>query len=105
MKVCIWKIPFGWLTFGYTMKFTIEEKGYIELDKFDRQECWHLCNWSCWADGEKPDNLHSDLDCANSDVIFLDPITGVYHLALSFGWEEFKSLEDTINYCIKIHEE
>ena len=28
-------------------------KGYIEMDNFDADTCWNLCNWSAWTDKSK----------------------------------------------------
>ena len=100
MKINIYKIPFAYY-FSYTHEpFNIIKKGYVELDKFNEEECWHLLNWSCWSD-EKPENVFSDLSCCNSDIIVHNPETNIYHLALPFGWKEFTSLESVKEWCIK----
>jgi hypothetical protein len=74
------------------------EQGYIEVVKFDSQDCWDLCNWSCYQD-IKPENLHSDIEVANSDIIFHNPKTNKYHLALPSGWKVLKSLDEVKTFC------
>lgn len=59
--------------------------GYIELDKFDKDKCWELCNWSCHRK-DKPDNLHSKISACCSDVAFYNPESSEYHVPDSFGW-------------------
>lgn len=61
--------------------------GYIELNKFDEDECWHLCNWSAWSE-IKPDNLHSKITVCNTDVIFHNPENDMYYTPGSTGWNE-----------------
>jgi hypothetical protein len=46
--------------------------------------------------------LHSDLDVANSDVVFHDEIRNEYHLALRSGWHVCNSLIEVVEYCNKV---
>jgi hypothetical protein len=102
MKANIWKLPYGWdQSFGRDIHVTLTPKGFVELLEFDADECWHLCNWSCWL-SQKPKNLHSDLDVANSDVVFHDEIRNEYHLALRSGWHVCNSLIEVVEYCNKV---
>jgi hypothetical protein len=100
MKANIYKLPFGYFDSKH-IQFNFETKGYIEMEKFDRDECWHLCNWSCWSKEGKPNNLFSDLEVVNSDVIFHDEVLNKYHLAEHVGWHTEKSIEKMLEYCFK----
>lgn len=70
--------------------------GYIELDKFDEDECWHLCNWMCWSK-TKPNNLHSKITVCNTDVIFHNPENDMYYTPGSAGWNDPLP---TLNACV-----
>lgn len=59
--------------------------GYIEADTFNAEQCWHLCNWDCWAD-KKPKELHSDIKVCNHGLIVYNPETKEYWLAITGGW-------------------
>lgn len=59
--------------------------GFAEVDKFDADEIFHLCNWSCWTQ-EKPDNLHADIDYCGHGLCLVNPITQQRYLAKSVGW-------------------
>lgn len=102
MKIVIYQLP---IMAVYQNMLNLElqedivpiEVGHITLDIFDRDECWHLGNWTAWAD-KKPQNLHYEGRSFSSDVIFLDPIDNKYHCALPFGWYEANSLQEIIDY-------
>ena len=100
MIIKIWKIPFCYMRFKgteYEIPFNIEEKGYIELKEFNEDECWHLCNWSCW-DANKPNNLFSDVEVANDDIVFHNPKEDKYYLALTSGWHCENTFEEMVKY-------
>lgn len=59
--------------------------GYAELDVFNPDELFDLCNWEHYL-MEKPHNLHSELCSCGHGVCFTNPDTGERHLALSIGW-------------------
>jgi hypothetical protein len=59
--------------------------GHISADKFDREECFDLCNWVNWTDA-KPENLHADIESCGHGVCFVNPNTGEFNMALSIGW-------------------
>ncbi len=59
--------------------------GYIEVDTFDAERCWQLCNWVHWSEA-KPKEVHSDIDSCNHGLIVHNPDTNEYWLALSNGW-------------------
>ncbi|MEJ3719165.1 hypothetical protein WGM54_14180 [Paenibacillus polymyxa] len=102
MKILIFQLP---MVAVYQSMFNLQlqedivpiKVGYITLDAFDRNECWHLGNWTAWTD-EKPQNLHYEGRSFSSDVIFLDPSKNRYHCALPFGWYEANTLREIINY-------
>lgn len=59
--------------------------GYIDVENFDAEEIWHLCNWSCWTE-EKPTNLHADINVCDHGLCLINPVTEERWLAKSFGW-------------------
>lgn len=59
--------------------------GYIEVKKFDAQEIFNLCNWSCWAK-EKPSNLHADICYCDHGLCLINPETQERWLSKSVGW-------------------
>ena len=61
------------------------ERGYLELDTFDENECFHICNWWHWSK-TKPECLHSDIDICQHGIVFVNPETDIHCLALSSGW-------------------
>lgn len=102
MNIKIYQFPM-WAVYKNILKLDLKEDnepievGYIALDSFDRDECWHLGNWSAWTE-EKPDNLHYDGRSFSSDVVFLNPENNRYHCAMPFGWYEANSLEEIVDY-------
>lgn len=98
MRINIYRIPFGYFSYNW-LEPHIWEEGYLEVEKFNRDECWHICNW-CFHSETKPKELHSDIDHANADIIFHNLETGEYHLALPKGWQVENSLEDLKQYLI-----
>ncbi|MFK3936644.1 hypothetical protein ACI2JA_03890 [Alkalihalobacillus sp. NPDC078783] len=104
MKVQVYSIPFGYQTnkvLRSNTLLTFKDRGSIEVDRFSCDELFHLCNWSCWT-SEKPRNINSDIEVANSDVIFHDPVNDVYHLALPFGWEVRKTKSELADYLYSL---
>ena len=72
------------------------ERGYLELDKFDEDECFHICNW--WRRTKtKPDCLHSEIESCQHGIVFVNPETDIHCLALSIGWLYGKA-ENIQNY-------
>jgi hypothetical protein len=59
--------------------------GYAEVETFDTEHIWHLCNWACWAE-EKPKNLYADIEFCGHGLCVINPETQEIHLALSVGW-------------------
>ena len=59
--------------------------GYIEMDTFDAEKCFDLCNWGCWTN-EKPKELHSNIQSCSHGICFTNPDTHEYWLAKSIGW-------------------
>lgn len=104
MKVNIYKIPFAYL-FNNWVELKIENRGYIEQKEFDAEECWHICNWSCYSDN-KPNNLFGNIDVANSDVIFEKYISknnSEFYIALPVGWQIIKgTLNDVKQWLITV---
>jgi len=102
MKITIYQLPFqaayqSHITKENRQPITAKEVGYIELETFDRDECWHLGNWTAWTD-EKPSNLHYEGRSFSSSEIFHDPSEDKYHYAMPFGWYEANSVEEVIEY-------
>jgi hypothetical protein len=91
-NVKIFLVPFE-CRWSKDVPISIQEKGYLEVEKFDEEECWNLCNWSCWTD-KKPENLHSDIEVAGSNIIFLNPENEKYYMAASVGWIVKDTLEE-----------
>ena len=73
-----------------------QDAGYIEMDEFDANECFHLCNWSHWTN-TKPAELHSDISSAEHGICFTNPETKEMWLAKSSGW-----LVGTRPYLLKL---
>ena len=59
--------------------------GYIEMEEFNADRCWELCNWTAWAD-EKPDGFYSEIGSCSHAICFPHTETEEKWLALSFGW-------------------
>lgn len=59
--------------------------GYIEMDVFDAERCFDLCNWGCWTE-QKPEWLHSDICFCSRGICFTNPDTQEYWLAKTVGW-------------------
>lgn len=78
-------------------KRDIVSRGYAYIKSFDLNELWHMCNWVCYSNS-KPANLFSDIQSANSDIIFHDVNSEKYYLSLSFGWKSFNTLEEIKNW-------
>lgn len=89
MEIKIWRIS--------NTDCEVEEMGYITAKEFHADECWHICNWGCYTD-DKPENLHSELDVVNSDVVFHNPKEDKYYLALPVGWYIGDTIEEVIDY-------
>lgn len=75
-------------------------KGYIEMDNFDADTCWNLCNWLAWTD-KKPEMLHSEISSCAHGICFTNSETREKWLALSFGW--LKGDEKKISDYIEKH--
>jgi len=59
--------------------------GYAEVETFDAEDIFDLCNWWHWAE-EKPENLHADIDSCGHGLLVINPKTQEHWLALSIGW-------------------
>ena len=59
--------------------------GYVEVEEFNEEEIWHLCNWDCWTE-EKPTNLHADIERCDHGLCLINPETEERWLATSLGW-------------------
>ena len=59
--------------------------GYAEVDVFDAEDIWKLCNWSNYLD-KKPDNLHADISNCGHGLCLINPETQERWLSLSHGW-------------------
>ena len=70
-------------------------RGTIDLDcatfgESEAEQCWHLCNWSCWCK-EKPENMHADIEVCGHGLALQAP-TETW-LSLSVGWMHGTSTE------------
>jgi hypothetical protein len=68
--------------------------GYAEVEEFNAEEIWELCNWGEWA-REKPVNLYSNISFCGHGLCLVNPETEERWLAKSIGW--LTGDEDTIN--------
>lgn len=68
--------------------------GFVLVDNFDKEEIFHLCNWSCWST-TKPANLYANIDTCYHGLCLINPETHERWLAKSFGW--LIGSEDEIN--------
>lgn len=59
--------------------------GHAEVEEFDAEAIWTLCNWGEWAE-EKPENLHANISSCGHGLCVVNPETQEKHLALSNGW-------------------
>jgi len=108
MEIKIWELPPGWY---YSMDkekiiLTLTPKGYLEMDTFDADECWELCNWRCWMPlgSNKPKELCSDLATVSNNVVFHNPEKDEYYIAMPGpeGWHICKSLDEVMAYCEEV---
>lgn len=59
--------------------------GYVEVEEFNAEEIFGLCNWSYWTE-EKPINLHSYINSCGRGLCLINPETKERWLSKSFGW-------------------
>lgn len=59
--------------------------GYAEVEKFNAEDIWNLCNWSHYLEA-KPENLHANIDICTHGLCLINPETQERWLALSHGW-------------------
>ena len=92
MKIRIYEFPNS-QTPPYLKEATPVERGYIEIpddkvSEYGADKCWDICNWSHWADAEKPECLHSDVDHCDHGIVFVYPGVEfeIHCMALSSGW-------------------
>ena len=69
----------------FTHDLVASHLGYAEIEEFDAEDVWALCNWSSWSH-EKPDNLHADISSCGHGLCVVNPETDERWLALSHGW-------------------
>lgn len=75
----------------------LEPAGYAEVEVFDAEALWHLCNWSCYQE-EKPDNLFSEIEYCGHGICFTNPETDQKWLALSFDWYVTDNMREIEKY-------
>lgn len=88
MKVTVATADFDQGTCGGLKSDKIIVHGYVELDEFDPEKAFRLCNWENWT-SEKPEENHTDISNIGHGLIVIDESNKwnpVYHLALSGGW-------------------
>ena len=59
--------------------------GYIDMERFDAEKCFELCNWKHWTQ-EKPKELYSEIGSASHGICFTNPETNELWLCKSIGW-------------------
>lgn len=71
--------------------------GYVEVEKFNAEEIFNLCNWSHWME-EKPFNLHCDISTCGHGLCLINPETKERWLAKSIGWlvGDEKTIDDYV---------
>lgn len=96
-KVNVWQVGFmdrksSMLKDG--SQAVCKERGYVlvENDEYWEEEAWNLLNWSCWTD-EKPEDVHSQLDHCNADIIVQKEGTCCYKAAQFAGFKNYSSLD------------
>lgn len=106
MRVRIFRVPYDFIM-RRCMKskkagtpFSITYVGYAEVEQFDEQKVWDLCNWSCCSKG-KPDNLFANINVANTDVFFYNPETKLYYIPLVAGWVTKTSLKEVAEHYLQ----
>lgn len=107
-QVFIWQVGFtneDSYILHNVQNIVYKERGFVLVEpKEDWEETvWALLNWSCWNyidDGRavKPSEVHSPLDHCNADIILKMEGDSVYKGALPFGFKDFESLEDAVEY-------
>ena len=70
----------------YNKEAELDYIGYIELDKFDADRCWELCNWKHWRRQGMPDNLHANISSCTHGICFTNPDTKEIWMSKSIGW-------------------
>lgn len=68
--------------------------GYIEMENFDVEKCFNICNWKHWTDS-KPNELYAECSSCGSGICFTNPLTQEKWLAKSIGWLIGNSLDIT----------
>lgn len=103
MKVVIFTADFDHKNFGGLLSDKIVNHGYVEMEEFDPEKAFDLCNWSCWAE-EKPDCVHTDIEWIGHGLIVADGEKTIanltYHLALSGGWlvGDYETITNYLRY-------
>ena len=59
--------------------------GHIEVETFNQEEIFNICNWSCWTN-EKPINLYSNIQSCGHGLMLIHPVTKKRYLSKSIGW-------------------
>ena len=103
MKVPVYTADFDHGICGGLKSINIVPHGYVEIEEFDAEKVFDLCNWSCWTK-EKPSCVHSDIDWIGHGLIVVDERKDkwhpVYHLALSTDWlvGDYYTIQDYLSY-------
>jgi len=85
-----------WIEVGAKDKPIIKYCGYLEVEAFNAEKCWDLCNWSCWADDKPKEVEHTSLSFCNSDVAFFNPTTNIWHISDNIGFVKTKDKNEAI---------
>lgn len=78
------------------------------IGKDDKEQVWHMTNWSCWGADESQiikddDSVYirtdADLGYTNDDICYMDD-NGKWQVAESCGWKEFDNIKDALVYMM-----
>ena len=104
MKTYVLTADFEHKNFGRLKSDKIIKHGYLEMESFDLETAFDLCNWSCWTE-EKPECVHTDIEWIGHGLIVVDGSKPMYknpqfHLALSGGWlsGDYETIKDYLRY-------
>ena len=104
MKIPVLTVDFEHGTCGGLLSDKLVYHGYVELDEFDPEKVFNLCNYDEWSRDVKPKENHTDIDYIGHGLVVVDERENkwhpVYHLALSAGWlvGDYNKIQNYIHY-------
>lgn len=88
------KVDICMIKSGYTLPVYM---GSAEVEKFDVEELFHLCNWANWSD-TKPENLQCDISSIGRGLVLIDPETKQKWLSKTKGWLVCDNVYEVMDY-------